>query len=349
MKLKILALFFISIFSVSIVAFAENPDRLPSPKHAQTLGQLHKFFKNRRGLAKFNEELSGINKEDGLGTNLPPGLTAKDIVRLIAPNEDSALVIVVGAKAFPYRLNSYVVIACFVRGKNKYAQEIDSADKSCKKKSYGRDDVVYLGLIEYEPKASRPKLIAKSLEIDTSWDFITPKQLRSASHKKNVFQSTRKFELGGGGLTLALFESGIYTKSTILPNGKYKEFDFAPFKISDNQTAFGLRVGNGQGYAGGFGYFEVLTLFTIDNNQIINVLAEPIYFYQNIAGDWNKNGTRQHDLYEGENVLAVLPSKTYGYYDLQIKSLDSEWERVLAWNDSQKRYLPIDVPETSVK
>jgi hypothetical protein len=67
---------------------------------------------------------------------------------------------------------------------------------------------------------------------------------------------------------------------------------------SENQTAFGLRGGNGQGYAGGFGYFEVLALFVVDDNRVINVLTEPMYFYQNLAGAWNKNRTRQHGLFD---------------------------------------------------
>lgn len=47
-------------------------------------------------------------------------------------------------------------------------------------------------------------------------------------------------------------------------------------------------------------------------------------------------------LYEGENVLVVLPSQTDGYYDLQIKSLDSDWQKTFSWDASLKRYLPSD-------
>jgi hypothetical protein len=119
------------------------------------------------------------------------------------------------------------------------------------------------------------------------------------------------------------------------------EFDFAQYKINNTQTAFGLRLGWGESYSGGNAYFESLALFMIDKDRIVNILSEPMYFYQNIAGGWNKDHTRQHALYEGENVIIVLPTQTNGYYDLQIKSLDSKWQRIFSWNNSQKRYLPI--------
>jgi hypothetical protein len=77
-------------------------------------------------------------------------------------------------------------------------------------------------------------------------------------------------------------------------------------------------------------------------NYVKNIFAEPIYFWEDQAGDWNKDGTRQHYLCEGENILVVLPSQTDGYYDLQVKTLDNEWERIFSWDASLKRYLPSD-------
>jgi hypothetical protein len=306
--------FFASIFSTAI-AFAENPDQLPTPKHTQSLNELPKLFENKNGLTNFREQLYGIPESDALGMDLPKGLTRKDIVKLVAPNEDLNLAIAVGAKAFPYRLNSYVVIACFARP-NEYKGLMFPKRKSCKKKTGDRDpnDIIYLGLIEYDSTKSQPKLIAKSLPLETSWYFIISEQFRSDMRDKRYLP----------------------------PKGRYKEFDFAPFKVSDTQIAFGLRTEQTDGYSGGFGYFEVLTLFMVDNDRIINILSEPIYFYQNIAGSWNKDGTREHSLYEGKNVIVILPSQTDGYYDLQIKSLDNDWQKVFTWDASLKRYLPSD-------
>lgn len=314
MKLRILAIFFISIFS-SAIAFAENIDlRLPS-KRLHSLDELPKIFENKYELTNLLKELSGIRKFDDLETNLSLGLTSKDIVRLIAPHEDAELAIAVSAKAFPNRLNTYIVVACFARTKSEYDHVIAATQRSCRKKAYlpyVRDDVVYLGLVEYDPIKSEPKLIATSLENQMDWDFYNNGQFISFD-RLNINR---------------------------LPSGEYENLDFSPFQVSDTKTAFGLRLKRSEVYSGGYGYFEDLALFIVDKNRIINIFSEPMYFNKNLAGEWNKDGTRQHYLYEDENVLVVLPSQTDGYHDLQIKSLHSDWQRVIAWDASHKHYLP---------
>jgi hypothetical protein len=307
MKLRIFAFFLSSIFYTAI-AFAKEIDQRPLPRSAKTSAQLEVLFRSKRGLANFRENIGGIPRVDTnqLGTNLPAGLTKESIVRLIAPNEDISLLSLVGAKAFPYRLNSYVVIACFAQDK----EDLSEYKGWCGQTFFGGKTDVYLGLIEYEN--SRLKLIASS---------IKKVKIEAVSNNSNLYQASRR---------------------PLIPEG-YVEFDFAPYKINNTQTAFGLRLGWEESYSGGNAYFESLAVFMIDKDRIVNILSEPMYFYQNIAGAWNKDKSRQHDLYEGENVIIVLPTQTNGYYDLQIKSLDSKWQKVFSWNNSQKRYLPISV------
>ncbi len=69
---------------------------------------------------------------------------------------------------------------------------------------------------------------------------------------------------------------------------EYVRFDFAPFKLTDTDTATGLHFGWNDGHAGGTGYFEALALFKIDDTRLINVLSEPFCYYQDLAGDWHK-------------------------------------------------------------
>jgi hypothetical protein len=326
MKLRILSIFFISAFATffAAIAFAENTDLALPQKHsqkAQNRGETAGLFKNQYGRTIFLEQMAGIRKSDRLGTDLPQGIIAKDIARLLAPNENTDLALTVGVKAFPYRLNSYVAIACFAK---------NNSDQPCDKESYhhDRDDMIYLGLIEYDYVGSKLKLVANPLKIETNWDFLATEQFR----EKNIISINDP----------AKWRRWTPKNSTSLPNGIYQEFDLAKFEVNDTQTAFGLRVGRHQGYAGGIGYFEVLALFMIDNDRIINILAEPIYFFQNIAGDWNEDHTRQNYLVEHENVLVMLPSQTDGYYDLQIKAVDSDWEKTFSWDASLKHYLPKD-------
>ncbi len=62
---------------------------------------------------------------------------------------------------------------------------------------------------------------------------------------------------------------------------------------------------------------------------------------QDIAGDWQKNETRDYELYKGLNVLSILPNKTQGYYDLQIKTQGSQWKKVFQWDFKAARYCAV--------
>ncbi len=173
-------------------------------------------------------------------------------------------------------------------------------------------DTVYLAMLEYQENKIPAKVIAnygKPLDIagnTVNWDNI---------------------DLGDENL----------------PNSDdmtYYRFDFAPFKISENQTAFGIRVNWSNSYAGGGADFQALMLFVAKGDRIINILLEPIYYFSDIAGNWHDDGTRDHNLSEGENIVIMLPHKTNGYYDLQLKTVGSKQKQVFFWSDEKKRYLP---------
>lgn len=95
--------------------------------------------------------------------------------------------------------------------------------------------------------------------------------------------------------------------------------DHSQFRIAPDQYAFGIRVAANQGYAGGFSYSENLILFVIKNNTLVQVLNEPIYVLKNLAGDWNKDGTRQHEIQEQEWVVIIKPTMHGGHFDLTLK------------------------------
>lgn len=293
-----------------------------TPQQVSSLEQVPKLIKSKEGSAQYLEQMDGVEKPDGFGTVLPSGLSAQEIVSLIAPKEDLKLATLVGAKAWPYRPDSFVVIACFSRNKKEYdSQKKYSQEATCKKyydsdRNRDIDQPVYLGVLEYKANVIKPTLIAsygKPLNIKTNWE---------SSKLVVPFQHISK------------------NKNSIMP-GEYERFDFAPFKINDTETAFGLRLGWNEGYSGGTGYFEGLALFKIEGTQIINILSEPIYYYQDIAGEWHKDSTRDHEFYEGRNVLSMLSDKTDGYYNIQIKTQDSHWKRLFKWNSKLVKYMPV--------
>lgn len=292
------------------------------PKQVQSLDQLPGAFKNKEGLAKFREQMGGVALPDGFGTALPAGMTAKTVVQLVAPGRDAALATLVGVKPWPHRANTFVAIVCLAANKSDHDQDLKYNDgkPTCAatigggSKGSDASKEVHLALLEYPANAAAPTRIAsygKPLDISTSWEH------------SNLLPPTSA-------------EDG-----PLVPSD-YARFDFAAYKISPTQTAFGIRVGWSEGYAGGGADFQALMLFAVDGERIVNILSEPVYFSQNLAGSWHKDGTREHTLTEGENIVSFLPKVSDGHFDLRVKARKERWSQVFVWNADDKRYQPAD-------
>ncbi|WP_244137181.1 hypothetical protein [Burkholderia pyrrocinia] len=63
-------------------------------------------------------------------------------------------------------------------------------------------------------------------------------------------------------------------------------------------------------------------------------------FYRNIAGDWHRDSTRDHDITEGSNVLNVLSTWTEGFHDLQLRQLGGKWRQTFGWSAGDGEYQP---------
>ncbi len=261
-------------------------------------------------------------KADGFGTVLPAGLTANQLVALVAPGRDAAFAMLVGAKAWPYRANTFVVIACFGRDQtDPEPPRRSSTEPSCDSMSPSHDTpasfdpVVYLGVVEYRAGSGAPTLVAsygKPYDIKTSW---TSRHVDGPRDQDDADKN----------------------RDGLMPQ-QYRRFDFAPYKITPTETAIGLRLGWFDGYAGGGAEFEALALLRIDGDKLVTILSEPVFFQKLIAGNWNKDGTRDHDEYEGRNVLSVLPSTTSGYADLQMRLLESKSKLIFTWDSKRSGY-----------
>lgn len=312
---------------IALISFATTSSCIAAPKSASSLGEVPQLIQSKDGLENYRNQMGGAPKTDGFGTELPKGLSARTIVNLIAPGRDSSLATLVGAKPWPYHPDWFVTIACFAQSKAEYQHDKKYAGNkpSCSKYYDGQgyfDKPVYLGIIAYSPDAGKPMLIAsygKPLDIRTSWKY------------SYLPGPQGKFDVPGS------------EESDLLPE-EYERFDFAPYKLNESDTAFGLRLAWNDGYSGGTGYFEALALFKIEEEKLLNILSEPIYFYQDLAGAWNKDGTRNHEFHEGQNVLSVLPHKTRGFSDIQIKTIGKKAKRLFIWNEMQKRYVPTGNP-----
>lgn len=296
-------IFVIASFAWSSLTFANVPKRVKS------LEEVPGVIKNKGGLDQYRYQMGGKPRPDGLGTKLPASLTAQEIVALLATVRNASSATLVGVKPWPYRENSYVAIACITNTQEEYERYKQyNQGQGCD--YYDGGGSVFLGVIEYKSGDTKPTLIAsygEPINIKTNWRLTN-------------------LEGPDGG------------EENLLPTD-YVRFDFSPFKISDSETAFGVRLGWNEGYAGGTGYFEALALFTIQGDQLVNVLSQPIYYYKDLAGEWNEDNTRNHEFYEGQNVLSMLPAKTNGYYDIRISSADKQWKKNFIWDNNSRKYV----------
>lgn len=273
------------------------------------LGSVPGAIVHKEGKQIFDEQMRGLPPTKEFG-GLPSGLNETEFINWLAPGEDPSLLTLTGAKVWGND-GTYIGVACFARNTKDAASAKKYKDTDCSEDfDLRRAKNFYLGVFTWRDQTFRPVArTEKPLNISVSWENSDLTGPISADDGEETFPQT------------------------------YKKLDLAPYRIKSDIMAFGVRAQFSEGYSGGGAFFEALQLFMVKDGQVVNILSEPMYFYQDIAGEWNKDGTRNHDINEGKNILKVLGSQTDGYYDLQIKSIDSKWSRNFGWSMTKGKYV----------
>lgn len=259
---------------------------------------------------------SGNALYDGLGANLPAGLDADTLVGLVMPMGDTAMVSLVGAKPWPRRENSYAVIVC-TRGEGVERPRTSECVQGMTPGTTGvrRPVTAYVGVVERVSDGTL-RLVAASGPIDakTDWsDTSMPSPI--------------------------IAEEGD-TQGHLLPE-RWSNFDMASYRIRNDDYAFGLRAGWSESYAGGGANFEALYLFSIEGDKLKVILAEPMFAFRDVAGEWNPDGTREHEIEEETNILVMTNRLTNGHYDVRIKTKgkDNSYARTMKWSVRDSAYV----------
>ncbi len=113
----------------------------------------------------------------------------------------------------------------------------------------------------------------------------------------------------------------------------YGYLDLAPYQISPDSMAFGLRTQFVDGYAGGGVISHNLILFRIHEQKLDMILNTPIYQLEDLAGEWNPDGSRQRHVSETNTTVIMRPTQTLGFYDLMLKT--GKEKTILKWNGKQ--------------
>ena len=275
-----------------------------SPAFATTVQNLDAVpgvIQHTEGKQIFAEQMAGATPAKGFG-ELPQGLSENQWIGWVAPNENPNNLILTGAKAWG-KEGKYIGIACFADNQADAGQAKKYADNTCPENyNNGRANKLYLGVFSWQNQQLQP--IARSekpLNQISAWN--------KAAEKESDDESVR-------------------------PLAYYTKLDLAPYRIAPDTLAFGVRGGYSDAYSGGGAFYEVLELYTIKDSKIINVFSDLVYYYSDIAGDWNKDGTRQHDISESKYILKLRSAKTQGFYDLEVVNLQDKSSQIFHWSES---------------
>ena len=281
-----------------------------SPAFATTVQNLDAVpgaIQHTEGKQIFAEQMAGATPAKGFG-ELPQGLSENQWIGWVAPNENPNNLILTGAKAWG-KDGKYIGVACFADNQADAGQAKKYADNTCPENyNNGRANKLYLGVFSWQNQQLQP--IARSekpLNQISAWN--------KAAEKESDDESVR-------------------------PLAYYTKLDLAPYRIAPDTLAFGVRGGYSDAYSGGGAFYEVLELYTIKDSKIINVFSDLVYYYSDIAGDWNKDGIRQHDISESKYILKLRSAKTQGFYDLEVVNLQDKSSQIFHWSESLQQYVP---------
>lgn len=281
-----------------------------SPAFATTVQNLDAVpgvIQHTEGKQIFAEQMAGATPAKGFG-ELPQGLSENQWIGWVAPNENPNNLILTGAKAWG-KEGKYIGIACFADNQANAGQAKKYADNTCPENyNNGRANKLYLGVFSWQNQQLQPIAHSeKPLNQISAWN--------KAAEKESDDESVR-------------------------PLAYYTKLDLAPYRIAPDTLAFGVRGGYSDAYSGGGAFYEVLELYTIKDSKIINVFSDLVYYYSDIAGDWNKDGTRQHDISESKYILKLRSAKTQGFYDLEVVNLQDKSSQIFHWSESLQQYVP---------
>ena len=305
-----------------LAALLTAPFALALPAvHAQTtvksLDQVRDVIQTDAARQMFDQQMSGKPAPDGFGTALPAGFTADFLLRQLAPGQPADRLVLAGAS--PGRSASAPTSAWSAwrpRPKRRRSRPSIRATNAwpCPAATAIRSPC---GSACSETGADgAPTLVARTetpVSVQTDWE------------DSNIDPP----------IDLAMQDAG---KPMLAAPQSWKRFDLARYQIRPDETAFGVRAGWSEGYSGGGADFEALYLFRIEGRALRVVFAQPMAFYKMLAGDWNPDGTREHIESDASNTLSLLPGKTDGYFDIQLRQQKGVWKQTLKWSAARQRY-----------
>lgn len=259
-------------------------------------------LRNPEGIAHYAAEWNGSPIPDGFGTTLPEGITAESLIKLVVPDMPQQHWRMVSMKPWPSQPQRFVVTLCALAKNN----EPSPPEHNCF--DIYPIKAVAVAVVEYDGKTP-PKLWAKPW-METADTALNQSAFALQNDVKEIVR------------------------------GHLLRLDFAPYRLNSETLAFGIRYAATTAYVGG-SINHALTLFANIQGSLKPILSVPIYASQDLAGEWQPDGTRKREIGETQYWLQVLPQQHHGFADLFVYA---EGERKLGttyrWQPEKQAYLP---------
>ncbi len=283
---------------------------LPAQQRVDSLDAVPGVLRTPEAREIWNTQMAGKPAPDHLGTRDLAGLDRRALLDVLLPGTDQGRIRLLGARPWAQYPGHAVALACVAkasRDPNGYRQPETDCETA--------DVTAVLAVLRIDA-ANAPQLVARVvLDPSEAWPSL-------------VWE---------GDMPMALDADD----ESALPQ-RWDRFDLAAYQLGDGPPTLGLRGSWSEGYSGGGAFYGALYLFELRGDTLVPVFAAPMSMYRDLAGDWNPDGTRQHDIDEWSKVLIVEPVRHDGHHDLRLRerrarSGGQRWR----WSASDGRYRPL--------
>ncbi|MCD9126891.1 hypothetical protein [Luteimonas fraxinea] len=276
-------------------------------QRAKSLDAVPALLKSPEAKAVWAEQMDGRPAPDHLGTRELAGLDAGTLRRLLVPDVADDRIVLLGARRWAQHPGHVVALVCY----RDDAPHNASAEPSCET----GDTAQVIGVLR-AGDAGDAQLVARlRLDEGIAWPLLS----------------------WGGEQPLRMEEAG----ASAIPE-RWERFDLAAYRLSSGAPALGLRGGWSEGYAGGGAFYSALYLFELRGDTLKQVFGAEMSMYRDIAGSWNDDGTREHDIEEWAGVLIVEPSAHHGYQDLRLRERGGRGGDLYRWSPAAHGYRRAD-------
>ena len=283
-------------------------------KTVRSLDQVSGEIHSNEIAAEYDYQMNGTAKPDGFGSVARnDGATVNALVKLLAPQTETANIGLIGLRK--WQGNQYIASFCTYHEPMKWEYADDKSRYADCSNNIQTFQQITFAVVEQK---------------DGAWQLAAePYTVRFKTQEEQTEQDIRR----------SAFSLKNHRGNTVI--GTPDRLDLAPYQLNENTRAFGVRYTAHVGYAGGGAMNQAMTLFAVLDGQLKPVLTVETYQFENLAGDWNPDGTRQHDVESTEYILKMSPKQTHGFYDIVWRETRSRrpQQKTFTWQPAQQHYV----------